>query len=161
MAHQVVVAAVSVTRPGQAADATEDTIVHKGALLPDWVDDYTRFVLTTTGMARFVDDEVAKAMRVEEAAPPQEPVRLQEHPPLTSPAAVAERGTAAGEAAARLAAEAGGKSAARPAQNAPKGEWVDHAVAKGADRARAEAATKDDLVKTADGDYAARFGGEA
>lgn len=33
-----------------------------------------------------------------------------------------------------------------PAQNAPKAEWVDHAVACGANRAGAEALSKDQLV---------------
>lgn len=33
-----------------------------------------------------------------------------------------------------------------PAKSAPKQEWVDHAVAKGADPAEAEEATKDDLI---------------
>lgn len=35
-----------------------------------------------------------------------------------------------------------------PAKSASKAEWVDYAVAQGADRAEAEAATKDDLVAT-------------
>jgi hypothetical protein len=33
-----------------------------------------------------------------------------------------------------------------PARNAPKAEWVDHAVSKGADRAEAEAMNKEQLV---------------
>lgn len=34
-----------------------------------------------------------------------------------------------------------------PAQNAVKAEWVDYAVSQGADRADAEAQTKEDLIK--------------
>lgn len=35
-----------------------------------------------------------------------------------------------------------------PARSAPKQEWVDHAVAQGADPAEADAASKDDLIGT-------------
>lgn len=37
-------------------------------------------------------------------------------------------------------------AAKAPARNAPKAEWVDHAVAQGAVREDAEASTKEDLV---------------
>lgn len=35
-----------------------------------------------------------------------------------------------------------------PAKSATKGEWVDYAVAQGADRDEADAATKEDLIAT-------------
>lgn len=54
---------------------------------------------------------------------------------------------AAAEAFAMTAAgAAGGPGVEAPAKSASKGEWVDYAVAQGADRDEAEAATKDDLV---------------
>jgi hypothetical protein len=155
MALQVVWAECSVTHP----DTQEDTILRKFDLVPDWVDDFTKFVLTSTGAARFVDDSAP------EPAPPAEPVRLQEHPPLESQFAQAERGTAAGEAAARLAAERGTATGQqvgdggpkRPAQADPKAAWVDYAVASGADRGRAEEATKDELMSTKPDRLAERF----
>ncbi len=153
MALQVVWAECSVTHP----DTNEDTVLRKFDLVPDWVDDFTKFVLTSTGAVRFVDDSVP------EPAPPAEPVRMQEHPPLGSQFAQAERGTPAGEAAARLAAErgtaqqAGDDGPKRPAQADPKAAWVDYAVANGADRAAAEQATKDDLVSTKPDKLAERF----
>lgn len=38
----------------------------------------------------------------------------------------------------------------RPAKSASKADWVEHAVAQGADREAADAATKDDLVNAED-----------
>lgn len=35
-----------------------------------------------------------------------------------------------------------------PAKSAPKGEWVDYAIARGADPADAEASTRDALIDT-------------
>lgn len=76
MAHQVVWDKLAVTEP----DATEDTIVHRGALLPDFVDDYTRFALLGTGAVKFVPDDEPDPALTQVARIP-EPVRLQEHPP--------------------------------------------------------------------------------
>ncbi|MFP8960031.1 hypothetical protein ACLIYP_05580 [Streptomyces nanhaiensis] len=49
-------------------------------------------------------------------------------------------------------APGGGDPLERPAKSATKGDWVAYAVASGADRETAEAATKDELIE--------RYGGE-
>lgn len=152
MGHQVVWAACAVTDPSTG----QEEVFRKGDLLPDYVDEFTLFVLTSTGGARFVEapDPVLSA-----AQQTPDPVRLQEHPALASDAALAERGTLAGDAAARIAEGRdtgtgrkgdGDRTAVRPAANAAKAEWVEYAVRNGADRAKAEAATKDDLQSTKD-----------
>ena len=56
MAHQVMWQTVCVTN-----DKGEDTYVHRGADLPDWVPDFTLFALTTAGAVQVVDKPEAKA----------------------------------------------------------------------------------------------------
>jgi hypothetical protein len=85
MGHQVVTEKVAVTKPGDR----EDTIVHRGAMLPDWVDEFTRFVLTTTGMAKFVQDPDPNL--VPPSAAPA-PVVLPEHQPPPADASAAAGG---------------------------------------------------------------------
>ncbi len=78
MAHQVMWKTVCVTdKDGN------DTFVHRGADLPDWVDEFTLFALSTSGATQVVDREdtepVAKAVQ---------PVPLSESPDeLTMPSA--------------------------------------------------------------------------
>lgn len=74
MRHQVVWAACSVTNPATG----EEKVLTKGDMLPDWVTDFTRFVLTTSGAVRVVDG-AGPDLEPVEALP--EPVRLAEHPP--------------------------------------------------------------------------------
>lgn len=74
MALQVVVDKIAVTKKGDI----EDTIVHRGAMVPDWVDDFTKFVLAQTGMAKHVAEP--DAALIEQGNPPA-PVQLQEHAP--------------------------------------------------------------------------------
>lgn len=142
MAHQVVWAKCSVDNP----ETGESVILTKGETLPEWVTDYTLFVLTSTGGAKHVEDEAPPV------APPPVPVRLPEHPPLTSDLALAEKDTLAGQAAARLRAN-GPSESGRPRDYAPKPAWVDYAVSKRdpdvtEDEARvdAESKTKEQLI---------------
>jgi hypothetical protein len=95
MKHLVVWPKISVDNP----DTGESSVLAKDEVLPDYVDDFTRFVLVQTGAVRPVEDSF------EAPAASPEPVRLTEHPPLTSDLALAEKDTPAGEAAARLRAE--------------------------------------------------------
>jgi hypothetical protein len=80
-----------------------DTYVKRGELLPDFVDDFTKFALTHTGAVRAVDD----AEETPEPATPAEPVRLQEHPP------------------APVTREPG--AVQRPSDSEPKEAWVNYA----------------------------------
>lgn len=74
MGHQVVWAACSVTNPKTGSDK----VLVKGDMLPDWVTDFTKFVLTTSGAVKVVEDP-DPALVPDDALP--EPVRLAEHPP--------------------------------------------------------------------------------
>lgn len=74
MKHQVVWAKCSVTNK----ESGKDLVVPRGEMLPDWVDEFTLFVLTGCGAVKAV--EQADAALVAEGNPP-EPVRLQEHAP--------------------------------------------------------------------------------
>lgn len=78
MGHQVVWAACSVTNPKTGTDR----VLVKGDMLPDWVTDFTKFVLTTSGAVKVVD-EPDPALVPEESLP--DPVRLAEHPPPAAP----------------------------------------------------------------------------
>lgn len=77
MRHQVVWAACSVTNPAN----DEEKILVKGDLLPDWVSEFTQFVLTTSGAVKVVD-EPDRSLVPEEELPPQ--VSLPEHPPANT-----------------------------------------------------------------------------
>jgi hypothetical protein len=125
--HQVVWPKCSVTNPATA----EDVILKQGDMLPDWVSDFTRFVLVSTGGVRIV----AEPDPVLLAALP-EPVRLQEHPdPPFSP-------------------ESPGESPdGKPKIVDPKERWVEYAVSQRPDdvseadaREWAEGKTKAELV---------------
>jgi hypothetical protein len=74
MRHQVVWAACSVTNP----ETGEDKILAKGDMLPAWVDEFTRFVLASSGAVKVVEGEEPDPAPAE-ALP--DPVRLPEHPP--------------------------------------------------------------------------------
>jgi len=103
MALQAQWAKVNVTNP----DTGEDYIVHRGAYLPDWVDDYTKFVLTTCGAVQDVPD--ASDDEDKTSLTDAEPVRLQEHPPP-----------------AQESSEPSG-DLEKPSKDASKQEWVDYA----------------------------------
>lgn len=143
MAYEVVWARCSVDNP----ETGESLIVNKGERLPEWVSDYTLFVLTSTGGVKMVADDAPLAR------PAPDPVRLVEHPPLDSDAALAERDTLAGDAAARLATARAGQGDTRPKDYASKGAWVDYAVTQRADgvseddaRAEADRLSKTELI---------------
>lgn len=130
--HQVVWAKCAVTKPV----TDEEVILVKGDLLPDWVSEFTKFVLTGCGAVKAVEQLDPALTAVD-----PEPVYLQEHrlPPVVSAAGL-------GEPTITLAP-------APPAPNANKPEWVAYAVAVRPDgvseedaRAAAEATKKDDLV---------------
>lgn len=132
MALQVVWAKCSVTDPTSG----QDTILSRGELVPDFVDEFTRFALTSIGAA----------MQVERPGDPvavPAPVRLSEHPPLGSQQALAEQGTLAGEAS------AGGQDAFAdaPARTATKETWVAYAETHGMTRDEARGMTRDALAE--------------
>ena len=107
--HQVVWAKCSVTNP----ETGEDVVLKKGDMLPDWVSDFTRFVLTSTGGVRIVTEPDPALL----AALP-EPVRLPEHPdPPAPPEPEVER----------------------PAANASRERWRAYALAVEAARGTPEA----------------------
>jgi hypothetical protein len=72
--HQVVWGACSVTHP----ETGKDQILSKGDMLPDWVTEFTKFVLVTSGAVKVTQDP-DPALVPEDAGPA--PVRLPEHPP--------------------------------------------------------------------------------
>lgn len=105
MGHQVVWAACSVTNPNN----NEEKVLVKGDMLPDWVSEFTQFVLTTSGAVKVVEDR-DPALVPDDAGP--EPVRLAEHPPPPVP---------------------------QVNYRSSKAELVDHGVAKGGSRTELEA----------------------
>lgn len=85
MAHQVVWEKVNA---GFAPGETDETIVHRGAFLPDFVDDYTRSALVSAGAVKYVPEDAPDPVLMRESIVPP-PVRLPEHPadlPRTSAA---------------------------------------------------------------------------
>jgi hypothetical protein len=76
MGHQVVWAACSVTNPKTGVDK----VLVKGDMLPDWVSEFTKFVLSTSGAVQVVEDPDPGLVPEDELPPP---VRLAEHPPPT------------------------------------------------------------------------------
>lgn len=122
MGVQIVTTKVSVgVEPGTPA-GTEETIVHRGAMIPDWVDQYTQFVLTSTGMGRYVEDPDPTLVAM---ANPPAPTRLPEHPPPAVPPA---------------------PEVERPARNASLERWRAYALAveqsRGTPEADAQAAVE-------------------
>jgi hypothetical protein len=151
MGIQVVTAAVSVGVEPGSAEGAEETIVHQGALIPDWVDDFTRFVLTSTGMGKYVEDPDPALTR---AAAPAATVLLPEHVP-PDPGTEAEQVEVERAKVEGLARGRGGVSPGKagesdedapPPQNAPKADWVDYAEKRGMPREEAEATSKEQLV---------------
>lgn len=162
MGHQVVWPACSVTDP----DSGEDVVLRKGDMLPDYVNEFTLFVLTTTGGVRFVEDP-DPSLLAEENPPAQ--VLLPEHlpPPAGSDAEKVEIERAKVEGLPRARSGASTSAAkstadaddadededAPPAVSAAKPEWVEYAVRhrrKGQSeqdaRTEAEATSKEQLV---------------
>jgi hypothetical protein len=136
--HQVVWEKCSVDNP----ETGESLVLKKGEFLPDWVADFTKFVLVSTGGVRAVPDDTPAV------GPSPAPVRLAEHPP--------EAGEQPAKAEGK--AEGGQDFAGPPPQSAAKADWVAYAAAKRAEgvseedaRAAAEATSKADLI--------AEFGG--
>lgn len=125
--HQVVWAKCAVTKPV----TDEEVILVKGDLLPDWVSEFTKFVLTGCGAVKAVE-ELDPAL----TAVTPEPVYLQEHqlPPVVS-------ATGLSGPAVTLAPA----PPAPPAPNATKPEWVAYAVIQ-----RAEGVSEDDARAEAD-----------
>ena len=113
MGHQVVWAACSVTNPNTG----DDKVLIKGDMLPPWVTDFTRFVLSTSGAVKVVDSP-DPALVPEDALP--EPVRLAEHPPPPPPTQ-------------------------QVTYRSSKADLVDYGVARGDDRATLDAMTIKDL----------------
>lgn len=103
--HQVVWAKCSVTNP----ENDQEKILLKGDMLPGWVTEFTKFVLTTSGAVKVVDGPDPDLVP-EESLP--EPVRLAEHPPPPVP---------------------------QVNYRSSKAELVDHGVAKGGSRTELEA----------------------
>lgn len=155
MAHRVFISGVSVYDK-DSPDGKYETIP-QGELLPAYVDEYQRFVLSQTGMVKFEPDTEQPEPGADNPRTP-DPVRLAEHPPLGSRLAASELNTPAGVASQRLLDDAGssddtvpdlgdGAEGGRPTTAAPKAEWVSYAVSQGTDRDEAEAMTKAELVE--------------
>lgn len=168
MTVQIVTTKVSVgVKPGD----TEETYVHNGAMVPEWVDPYTLFVLTSTGMGRVVSDPGAEPLELADVGSAV-PVLLPEHLPpkagtyeaeveleraRTEGMDFARGGFPTGSEGDELVADDGsggpaagpeGSADEPPARSASKAEWVDYAVSQGADRGEAEAMTQKELVAT-------------
>lgn len=114
MAHQVVWAKCSVTNPGTG----EDKVLAKGDMLPDWVSEFTVFVLSTSGAVKVV--ETADPTLVPEDELPA-PVRLAEHPTPPPPAQQVNA-------------------------RSSKGDLVEYGVAQGGDRDELDAMTREQLL---------------
>ena len=105
--HQVVWAKLAVTNP----QTGKETILSRGEMFPDWVDDFTRFTLTSAGGVKAVETPDPALTK---SSP--EPVRLQEHKPDGS-AANASEGPAGDQP---------------PAGNGSREVWAAYATGKGA-----------------------------
>lgn len=145
MALQVVSPAVSVYRvtgkDTSGSDITEETNFKRGAILPEWVDSYQQFVLTTTGMARQVGDLPDPTLVAPEDVP--QPTLLPEHgpntvPPVPGASAVPSTG---------LASTGLAGTGELPKEGETKPVWEDFAAERRyMTRAKAESMKKGDLV---------------
>jgi hypothetical protein len=155
---QVVWPHCSVTNPRTG----EDEVYAKGDMLPDYVDDFTRFVLTTSGGARLV--EAPDPALVAEANPP-EPVLLAEHLPPgegTREAEVElERARVEGLPRARGGQPTGegedGDQA--PAVREDKATWQEYAVRRLVAEGRSEEDARAEVEPMSKEQLVGRFGG--
>jgi len=165
MSHVVVWPGVNVRPVG----TDKDIVVYRGNLLPEGVDAHTLFVLTTTGAVRSLAEGAAvpgdlAAPQIPTLKPEQSAVVvagvtgvpladvLQQQAEVPSDAGNLAAGLEGGEDAVDSSAKPvksvkSGRRGTRPADQAPKGEWVEYAVLNGEERPKAEAMTKTDLVR--------------
>jgi hypothetical protein len=139
MGYQVVWPAVSVADKRDPKNVKDGIVFPRGAVLPDWVDDFTIHVLTTTGGVKAVETP-DKALQL--ADNPPAPVRLQEHPPVPQ---VDLTGTSQDPAVKSdpKAAKAKNDDPNRPADSASKAEWLEYARKRETDKAKRDALTDD------------------
>lgn len=132
MGYQVVWPAVSVADKRDPKNVKDGVVFQRGAMLPDWVDDFTLHVLTTTGGVKAVESPDRALVEVDN---PPAPVRLQEHPPVvssTDPAAVKP-----------AVVRPKNDDPNRPADSASKAEWLEYARKRETDKAKRDKLTDD------------------
>lgn len=163
MGYQVVWPAVSVADMRDPKNVKDGIVFQRGAMLPDWVDEFTLHVLSTSGGVKAVEtpDPVLKAV-----TSPPEPVRLQEHAPefvtnvegssqdptvkdpkdVKGEPTIQVRGVqiASQERQQRQQAERPkNDDPNRPADSASKADWLAYAKSRETDKAKRDALTDD------------------
>lgn len=145
MGFQVVWPAVSVADMRDPKNPKDGIVVPRGELLPDWVDDFTIHVLTTSGGVKSVEtpDKV-----LQEVDKPPAPVRLQEHPPErvvdvtgTTQDPAVKGDPAKGGTAKQVITKNDDPN--RPADSASKSEWLEYARKRETDKAKRDKLTDD------------------
>lgn len=156
MAHQVVWPAVSLADKRDPKNVVDGILVTRGAMLPDWVDDFTLHVLTTTGAVKAVVDPDPTLVAIAE---PPAPVLLQEHDPATVTSTGAPQvGGIAGPPTGTTVIGPSETNTDRPKVNDSKEKWL--AYARTVERDEARRATLDDPAVTK-AELIAKYGGNA
>lgn len=137
MGFQVVWPAVSVADARDPKNVKDGIVVKRGDMLPDWVDDFTIHVLTTSGGVKSVEtpDKV-----LQEVDNPPAPVLLQEHP---RPVQTDLTGTSQDPAVKTQPVKAKNDDPNRPADSASKSDWLAYARKRETDKAKRDALTDD------------------
>jgi hypothetical protein len=77
MRHQVVWAACAVTNP----DTGDEKILNRGDMLPEWVSEFTRSILTGAGAVKVVEGDEPAPEAPDAPAEPEKKDEQQQEPP--------------------------------------------------------------------------------
>ena len=128
MGYQVVWEKVSVADRRDPKNVKDGIVFERGAMLPDWVDDFTLHVLTTTGGVKAVETPDRSLQEVDN---PPAPVRLQEHVPDPLPPVV------------QPPVKVKNDDPNRPADSASKADWLAYARKRETDADKKKALNDD------------------
>lgn len=137
MGYQVVWPGVSVADLRDPKNPKDGIVIARGDMLPNYVDDFTIHVLTTTGAIKHVDTPDRSLQEVDN---PPAPVLLQEHDART---VAAVTGTSVQQVQGTPAPKPKNDDPDRPADSASKADWLAYARKRETDKAKRDALTDD------------------
>lgn len=147
MGYQVVWPGVSIADLRDPKNPKDGIVIARGDMLPDFVDDFTIHVLTTTGAIKHVDTPDRSLQEVDN---PPAPVLLQEHPPVVERDFTGTSQDPAVKTEADLkpqqrqqAERPKNDDPNRPADSATKADWLAYARKRETDKAKRDALTDD------------------